>query len=81
MDPSVKVIQDFKLVCGHYLVCGNFQRVNFSTEISAEIVLDFVLFADPLLKSMPGALAEMSVNYLHSLPISAARTTCTQEAY
>ena len=50
MDPSVKVIQDFKLVCGHYLVCGNFQRVNFSTEISAEIVLDFVLVRRPLAK-------------------------------
>ena len=38
---------------------GNFQRVNVSTEISVESVLDFVLVCRP----MPGALAEMSVNY------------------
>ena len=50
MDPSVKVIQDFKLVCGHYLVYGNFQRVNFSTAISAENVLDFVLVCRSLAK-------------------------------
>ena len=46
----MKVIQDFKLVCGHHLVCGNFQRVNFSTEISAENVLDFVLVCRSLAK-------------------------------
>ena len=57
MDPSVKVMQGFKLVCGHYLVCGNFQRVNVSTEISAESVLDFVLVCRPT--CMPGRLQSL----------------------
>ena len=53
------ISEGFKLVCGHHLVCGNFQRVNVSTEISAKCVLDFVLVCRP----MHGALAEISVNY------------------